>query len=100
MRWIFKWWATRTTRDDDPVALNIQCTGIDQVESISRDVRLPNVSYQRSDLETIGPGKRAYDILWCHNVFQYMINPYAVLDQLEKSLCQQWHAGVDIATNH
>jgi SAM-dependent methyltransferase len=74
-----QWWATRTTRDDDAVALNIQCTGIDLIEGISREARLPNISYQHSDLETIQPSKRAHDILWCHNTFQYMINPIQCL---------------------
>ena len=28
-----EWWATRTTRDDNPEPLNIQCVGVDLIET-------------------------------------------------------------------
>lgn len=74
-----QWWASRTTRDDEPIPLNIQCMGIDLVDGISREARQLNIAYQRSDLETIQQTKRAYDILWCHDTFQYMTNPMVAL---------------------
>lgn len=74
-----QWWATRTTRDEDPIPLNIHCTGMDLVEGIVREARLPNIVYQRGDLETMQPNQRAYDILWCHDTFQYMIKPLQCL---------------------
>lgn len=74
-----QWWATRTTRDDDPTPLNIRCTGVDLVDSLSSEARIANVTYLRNDLETLQQLKHGQDILWCHDVFQYMINPMQCL---------------------
>ena len=74
-----QWWASRTTRDDDPIPLNIQCMGIDLVDGIGREARELKIAYQRSDLETITQTKRAFDIVWCHDTFQYMVNPLQCL---------------------
>lgn len=74
-----EWWATRTTRDEEKLPLNIDCTGIDLVERCA-SARLPNVRYQRQDFEIIEtPKKRKYDVLWCHDSFQYSINPLLTL---------------------
>jgi SAM-dependent methyltransferase len=83
-----QWWATRTTRDDVPLPLNIQCTGIDLIDNISREAKQTNVTYQRHDLENIQSIKRPYDILWCHDTFQYMINPLQCLINW-RNLCTQ-----------
>lgn len=75
-----EWWATRTTRDDPPEPLNIQCTGIDRDDHFTRARRHPNIKYQRVDFEkdvTVPEGK--FDVLWCHNAFQYCINPVETL---------------------
>lgn len=76
-----EWWATRTTRDDNPRPLNIKCTGVDILDElvIARDH--PNVTYQKTDFEgPIYPPKGSkFDILWCHDSFQYAINPVTTL---------------------
>jgi SAM-dependent methyltransferase len=74
-----QWWATRTTRDDEPTPLNIRCTGIDLLDNISREAKDANITYVRNDLETLQQIKHSQDILWCHDVFQYMINPLQCL---------------------
>lgn len=82
-----QWWATRTTRDDEPLPLKIQCTGMDLVDSLSREAK-EVASYQQVDLETIAQVKKPYDVLWCHDTFQYMINPL-------KTLGNWWHLAAD-----
>lgn len=76
-----EWWATRTTRDDDPRPLNIRCFGVDQQESLGVAKQYPNVIYQRGNFENSAwcPKKTRFDVLWCHNAFQYAINPIETL---------------------
>jgi len=76
-----EWWATRTTRDDVPTPLNIQCTGVDLVGRLSLTQKYSNVRYQQTNFENnISVNKHTlYDVLWCHNAFQYAINPLATL---------------------
>lgn len=76
-----EWWATRTTRDELAEPLNIKCMGVD----ISRENRLvnnnPNITYQTVDFEqTINPLRQnLFDLLWCHDAFQYAKNPVGTL---------------------
>lgn len=85
-----EWWATRTTRDDNPQPLNIKCTGVDVLDELKIARDHPNVTYQKTDFEgTIYPpttGK--FDILWCHDSFQYAINPI-------QTLSNWWHIASD-----
>jgi SAM-dependent methyltransferase len=75
-----EWWATRTTRDDAPEPLNIACQGIDIIESCPVVHHLPNATYQQTDFEKkIHPPAGGFDVLWCHNAFQYAISPIQTL---------------------
>lgn len=76
-----EWWATRTTRDESPIPLNIKCTGVDLLDTPVVAKKYPNITYQKTDfeLEINTPYKKKYDVLWCHDVFQYAINPLATL---------------------
>jgi hypothetical protein len=75
-----EWWATRTTRDDKPQPLNIRCVGIDRAESLSVQSRYKNISYySRSFEDEILLYKQPYDVVWCHDAFQYAINPFETL---------------------
>lgn len=74
-----QWWATRTTRDiDNPRPLNIRCTGVDRTEFCV--TRHANITYRSRDfeLEMDLPTKR-FDLLWCHDSFQYARDPYNTL---------------------
>ena len=74
-----QWWATRTTRElGNPRPLNIKCTGVDLPEMCP--ARHPNITYRSRDFETDMdlPNKR-YDLLWCHDSFQYVQDPYHTL---------------------
>ena len=80
-----EWWATRTTRDDNPRPLNIQCQGIDLQEQLPMAKRYANITYQPTDFEgKIHPPKKGFDILWCHDAFQYCVNPL-------QTLSNWWH---------
>lgn len=73
------WWATRTTRDDNPQLLNIQCQGID-LQSKIQSGNHPNISFASGDFEqTIMPYPGGFDVLWCHDAFQYALNPVQTL---------------------
>jgi SAM-dependent methyltransferase len=78
-----EWWATRTTRDDVPQPLNIQCTGVDQLDTVSVAHKYENIVYQRTDfeVEVNTPVDKKFDILWCHDAFQYCMNPVATLSK-------------------
>jgi SAM-dependent methyltransferase len=81
-----EWWATRTTRDENPKPLDINCTGVDLADKLSVAHKHKNIVYQRNDFETQihTPKKKKYDVLWCHDAFQYVINPLETL--------KQWHS--------
>jgi len=75
-----EWWATRTTRDENPQPLNIKCIGVDTMPELPMAYRYPNIQYQKQDFELpIVSHKRRYDIVWCHDAFQYVINPFETL---------------------
>jgi hypothetical protein len=78
-----EWWATRTTRDDTPLPLNIDCIGVDLEKQLTVSKKYPNITYQSTDFETeIHPKKKKlFDVLWCHDAFQYAINPIGTLSR-------------------
>ena len=74
------WWATRPMRNDPSVKLNIKCQGIDILGRLPIAYQHPNITYQRADFEgKIQPITGKFDILWCHDAFQYAINPFQTL---------------------
>ena len=84
-----EWWATRTTRDEQQRPLNIRCVGIDRAPELAMAQRYPNIQYQSQDFETnLLRQKRRFDVLWCHDAFQYVINPFATLALWRDSLAQ------------
>ena len=46
-----EWWATRTTRDDQPTPLNIQCTGVDLANQLSLTQKYSSIRYQQTNFE-------------------------------------------------
>jgi len=82
-----EWWATRTTRDEQRRPLNIRCTGIDRRETLSMASRYPNIQYQSQDFESEWPrNRRAFDVVWCHDAFQFALNPLATLALWHRSM--------------
>jgi SAM-dependent methyltransferase len=80
-----EWWATRTTRDDNPEPLNIKCTGVDQLENLPIAHDHINITYQRNNFENkVHAPTDGFDVLWCHDSFQYARNPL-------QTLSNWWH---------
>ena len=76
------WWATRTTRDENPEPLNIRCTGVDLAPELIPTKKHNNIFYQSVDFENnIVPTPRGFDVLWCHDSFQYAHHPVATLSK-------------------
>ena len=79
------WWATRTTRDDNPEKLNLKCYAVDyRPETIDFDAP-NNFIYLQKNFE-----KRclpiSVDVIWCHDAFQYAINPLETLKLFNQQL--------------
>jgi len=82
-----EWWATRTTRDEQRRPLNIKCVGVDRGADLAMAQRYPNIQYQSQDFEQpLLRQKRRFDLLWCHDAFQYVINPFSTLRVWRDSL--------------
>jgi len=74
------WWATRTTRDDNPEPLNIKCTGVDINNNLT--VTHENITYQQRSFEDlIEHPEEGFDVLWCHDAFQYARDPIKTLSR-------------------
>lgn len=74
-----EWWATRQTRDDTPKPLNIKCTGIDWRDPSPLRVRHRNIVFQSQDFEEPIMFTKSFDIIWCHDAFQYVVDPFRTL---------------------
>ena len=75
-----EWWATRTTRDEAARPLNIRCIGLDHAEELAMSRKYKNIRYVSRDFEEpFPPQKNKYDVVWCHDSFQYAISPVATL---------------------
>ena len=76
------WWSTRTSRDTNPRPLNIRCTGIALADSCAATVKHKYVSNVPQDFEEpIRIHKRRFDVIWCHDAFQYVQDPFQTLRQ-------------------
>ncbi len=76
------WWATRTTRDEEaPVPLNIKCTGYDSYYTeLPGSKQHKNITFKNTDFENIlRPKTKSYDVIWCHDAFQYALHPLDTL---------------------
>ena len=75
-----EWWATRTVREEPYPALNIRCTGVDVLDRLPIASKYPNMVYQKNNFEEhVYESQGKFDVLWCHDAFQYCVNPIATL---------------------
>jgi len=49
-----EWWATRVTREDNPRPLNIQCTGVDQIDQELKELKQRSKELKHQKNETLG----------------------------------------------
>jgi SAM-dependent methyltransferase len=77
-----EWWATRTTRDESRTPLDIRCTGFDTQPLLPMAQKYRNIQYQNQDFEEpLRYGAKKFDVIWCHDSFQYVIDPFRTLRQ-------------------
>jgi SAM-dependent methyltransferase len=78
-----EWWATRVTRDDNSKPLNIECVGVDTIDQLFTPRQNKNVSYRCADFEKPldVPADKLFDVLWCHDAFQYALDPIGTLSR-------------------
>jgi SAM-dependent methyltransferase len=82
-----EWWATREVDDDERrTLLNINCTGIDKNDKLTIESEYKNITYIKHDLEE--PLDQRFDVLWCHNRFQYILNPLQTLKNWNSMLTE------------
>lgn len=81
-----EWWATRCTRDEPPKPLNIRCQGIDLRPNLSLTTRYRNLQFQPHNFEDafVKLKQREFDVIWCHDSFQYCLQPL-------QTLAMWWH---------
>jgi len=72
-----EWWALSETRDDPPVPHNYTCYAVDRDISRLKDMPKNVIPIQGNFEDKIIP--RTIDLLWCHDSFQYAINPLQTL---------------------
>ncbi len=83
-----KWWATRSVLDDNDakIPLDINCTGIDILPSIEIEKKYKNIEYKNYDFETPTEQPEEFDVLWCHDAFQFSITPFETLRNFHSML--------------
>ena len=73
-----EWWASRETRDDAPVELNLQCYAVDKTDQHLQPTKQSNIVFIKNDFERrVLP--KTVDVIWCHDAFQYALNPVNTL---------------------
>ena len=75
-----KWFATLETRDDPPEPRNYACYAVDRnLKGFDEETgALSNVQLVEADMENyLLP--RKVDLMWCHDSFQYVLNPLTTL---------------------
>lgn len=77
-----QWWATLETRDEPPEPRNYKVYAVDNnINQFDQSIaNLPNVhtfDYDLDDQHFVLP--RPVDLIWCHDTFQYLINPVNAL---------------------
>lgn len=81
-----EWWATRTTRDEAQRPLDIRCAGFDLIPKVDAAIKYRNVRYRRQDFEKPIAGDVKFDVIWCHDAFQFVVNPFATLQQWRNAM--------------
>ena len=71
------WWANATTRDETQTPLGIKCVGVNTFEKLN--VKHNSISYQNYDIESLNSVKKPFNIVWCYDQLQYLLNPYQAL---------------------
>jgi SAM-dependent methyltransferase len=75
-----RWWATLETRDDEPAKYNYTCYAIDRdLSKFDYENLPPNIKPIEANFENKIELEKTIDLLWCHDSFQYAVNPMQTL---------------------
>ena len=77
-----QWWANAETNDDSFTPLEIKCTGVNSIDKLI--VKHKGITFQKGNVQDFNKTKKPFDVLWCHDVLQYLTNPY-------QALANWWH---------
>ncbi len=73
-----EWWATAVSRDDEPRPYNFTCYAVDKdLSRLEKDLPKNVFQFPGNFEEKLLP--RSVDLMWCHDSFQYAINPLQTL---------------------
>ena len=74
-----EWWATREVEDDSGrhIPLDIKVTALDIQSSL--DVKHKNITAVKADFEDSKLKDGQFDVIWCHDSFQYALDPVNTL---------------------
>jgi hypothetical protein len=75
------WWANLATRDDEPQPYNYNCYAIDRDLTQLIPLLPANVIPIKSNFEKKIELEHSVDLMWCHDAFQYALNPLKTLKQ-------------------
>lgn len=83
-----QWWATLETRDDPPEPRNYKVYAVDRsLKHVDQDLRrISNISWIEEDFETEGILPQLVDLMWCHDSFQFAINPLQTLAKWNRQM--------------
>jgi SAM-dependent methyltransferase len=82
-----EWFATLTTRDDEPAPLNYLVYAVDQnINQLEIDTKeIKNITVMEGDFEErVVP--RQVDLIWSHDSFQYARDPFKTLSNWKKTM--------------
>jgi len=94
-----EWWASRTTRDSVmPEPLEIKCTGVDLFPKLilpdeykpQEDIKYAKFNMEDARIRNNKNLDKSYDVIWCHDTFQYAINPLKTLQNFYNLLSPRW----------
>jgi len=77
-----QWWANAETNDDSFTPLEIKCTGVNSIDKLI--VKHKGITFQKGNVQDFNKTKKPFDVLWCYDTLQYLINPY-------QALANWWH---------
>ena len=71
------WFANATTRDEQELPLNIKCVGQSDIDKLL--VKHNSISFQKGAPELLSKTKKKFDILYCYDTLQFIVDPYQAL---------------------
>lgn len=73
------WWATRQTRDDEPMDLNIQVKAVEPHWKGLERARHKNIEWMSEEFSATRVEKDSVDLIWCYDSFQFSTDPLSTL---------------------